>query len=278
MTAISIDGQLVAPEHAMISVLDRGLLYGDGLFEVLRTWHGAPVDLPAHLDRLYASAEALARRAIDRGALAAAVHATLAAAGAGEQRIRIVLTRGPGALSARTEELGPGRAIVIAEPLPELPTEVACAVVDWPLPRRPGPAHKSLAYLDHIVARDLARAAGADEALRLDGQGLVVEGATSNVHVVVDGTLVSPPAAAGALPGVVRGRLLAAAARLGIAVREDRITVDQLRAADEILLTSSLRGVVAVTRLDGVARVAGRTTARLAAAVREEVLAALACR
>lgn len=278
MTAISIDGQLVAPEHAMISVLDRGLLYGDGLFEVLRTWHGAPVDLPAHLDRLYASAEALALRAIDRSALAAAVHATLAAAGAGEQRIRIVLTRGPGALSARTEELGPGRAIVIAEPLPELPTEVACAVVDWPLPRRPGPAHKSLAYLDHIVARDLARAAGADEALRLDGQGLVVEGATSNVHVVVDGTLVSPPAAAGALPGVVRGRLLAAAARLGIAVREDRITVDQLRAADEILLTSSLRGVVAVTRLDGVARVAGRTTARLAAAVREEVLAALACR
>jgi len=278
VTAISIDGQLVAPEHAMISVLDRGLLYGDGLFEVLRTWHGAPVDLPAHLDRLYASAEALALRAIDRSALAAAVHATLAAAGAGEQRIRIVLTRGPGALSARTEELGPGRAIVIAEPLPELPTEVACAVVDWPLPRRPGPAHKSLAYLDHIVARDLARAAGADEALRLDGQGLVVEGATSNVHVVVDGTLVSPPAAAGALPGVVRGRLLAAAARLGIAVREDRITVDQLRAADEILLTSSLRGVVAVTRLDGVARVAGRTTARLAAAVREEVLAALACR
>ena len=271
MTAISIDGQLVSDKDATISVLDRGLLYGDGLFEVLRTWHRAPVDLAAHLDRLYASAEALALRAMERADLEEAVHRTLAAAVPGEQRIRIVLTRGPGALSARTADLGPGRAIVIAEPLPELPTELSCAIVDWPLPRRPGPAHKTLAYLDHIIARDLARAAGADEALRLDSAANVVEGATSNVHAVIGGTVVSPPPSAGALPGIVRGRVLGAAARLAVAVREESMTVDALRAADELFLTSSLRGVVPITRLDGVAYAVGPTTLRLADEVRDEM-------
>lgn len=275
MTAISIDGALVDVADATISVLDRGLLFGDGLFEVLRTWHGAPVDLPAHLDRLYTSAEALALRALDRTALEVAVHRTIeaaiAAAGPGEQRIRIVVTRGPGALAARTEELGPGRAIVIVEALPELPTELSCAIVDWPLPRRPGHAHKTLAYLDHIIARDLARAVGADEALRLDTEGFVVEGATSNVHAVLGGTLMSPPPSAGGLPGIVRARVIDAASRLGIPVREERITVDVLRSADEVLLSSSLRGVVPVTRLDGVARTAGPTTARLAGSVRDEM-------
>ena len=271
--AISIDGELVEPAHATISVLDRGLLYGDGLFEVLRTWSAIAVDLPAHLDRLYASAAALGLRAIARGELERAVERTLATARSdhGEHRIRIVLTRGPGALSARTEELGPGRAIVIVEPLFDPPTQVSCAVVDWPLPRRPGPAHKTLAYLDHVIARDLARAVGADEALRLDADGFAVEGATSNLHAIVGGAVVSPSPSAGALPGVVRRRVLAAAARLGLAVRETRITVDELRAADELFVSSSVRGVVPITRLDGVARIAGPTTARIAAAVHDDL-------
>ncbi len=273
MTTISIDGHLVDPEHATISVLDRGLLFGDGLFEVLRTWSGVAVDLRAHLDRLAASAAVLALR-LPELALESAALRTLAAAGPGEHRIRIVVTRGPGSLAARTEELGPGRAIVIVEPLPELPTEVSCALVDWPLARRPGHAHKTLAYLDHVIARDLARAAGADEALRLDADGFVVEGATSNVHAVLAGTLVSPPPSAGGLPGIVRGRVLAAAARLEIPVREDAFTIEELRAADEVLISSSLRGVVPVTRLDGVARTAGPTTARLAAEVRDEMIRA----
>lgn len=276
MISISIDGTLVDAAHATISVLDRGLLYGDGLFEVLRTWHGVAVDLPAHLDRLYASAAALQLRAIDRGALADAVARTLAAARPeeGERRIRIVITRGPGSLAARTDELGPGRAIVIVEPLHELPAEVSCAIVEWPLPRRPGHAHKTLAYLDHVVARDLARAAGADEAIRLDADGFVVEGATSNIHAIIGGVVVSPPPSAGGLPGIVRARVLAAARHLGIAVREERITVAALRTADELVVSSSLRGVVPVTRLDGVPRAAGPTTARLAAEVRDEMIRA----
>lgn len=270
-TAISIDGALVAAEAATISVLDRGLLYGDGCFEVLRTWSGVAVDLAAHLDRLYATIAAMQLRAIERGALAAAVERTIAAAGNGEQRVRIVITRGEGGLGAETASLGPGRAIVIVEPLGAQPTEISAAVVDWPLPRRSGHAHKTLAYLDHVIARDLARAAGADEAIRLDADGYAVEGATSSLYAVIGGAVVTAPIGRGILPGVVRGRVLAACERERIAVREDVFAVEALRAADEVFVSSSLRGVVSVTRLDGVARVAGPIAGRIAASVAAEM-------
>jgi branched-chain amino acid aminotransferase len=270
-TAISIDGMLVDAANATISVLDRGLLYGDGCFEVLRTWSGVPVDLPAHLDRLYATIAAMQLRAIERGVLAAAVERTIVAAARGEHRVRIVITRGPGGLGAETAALGPGRAIVIVEPLGAQPAEISAAIVDWPLPRRRGHAHKTLAYLDHVVARDLARAAGADEAIRLDVDGRAVEGATSNLFAVIGGAVVTAPVDTGILPGVVRGRVLVACGRERIAVREETVTVEALRGADEIFISSSLRGVVAVTRLDGVARVAGPITGRIAGCVAAEM-------
>ncbi|HEU4734148.1 MAG TPA: aminotransferase class IV, partial [Kofleriaceae bacterium] len=118
MVAVSIDGVLIAAERASISVLDRGLLYGDGCFEVLRTWDGVARDLDAHLDRLYDTAAFLQLKAIERAKLVQAVYRTIAAAGQGEHRIRIVLTRGPGSLATRLAELGSGVAIVVVEPLP----------------------------------------------------------------------------------------------------------------------------------------------------------------
>ena len=275
---ISIDGAIVAPEHATISVLDRGLLFGDGCFEVLRTWSGVAVDLAAHLDRLYATVAAMRLRAIERGALASAVDRTIAATGHGEMRVRIVITRGPGGLGAETAALGPGRAIVIVEPLGEQPTEVSAAIVDWPLPRRIGHAHKTLAYLDHVIARDLARAAGADEAIRLDADGNAVEGATSNLYAVIDGVVVTAPVDVGVLPGVVRGRVLAACARERIGLREEAFTMNALHAAGEVFISSSLRGVVPITRLDGVARVAGPIARRIAKCVAAEMHALGAAR
>ena len=276
MIAISIDGAIVAPEAATISVLDRGLLYGDGLFEVLRTWHGALVTLDEHLDRLEASARALALRLPARGELAAWIRATAGAArergGAapGELRVRVVVTRGPGTLAARLAELGSGRTIVIAEPLPPQPRELALATVDLPLPRRRSPAHKTLAYLDHVLARELAAAAGADEALRLDEHGNAVECATSNLFVVRAGAVATPPAE-GVLPGITRARVLALCAQLGIAATVRPVTAHEVRGADELFVTSALRGVVAITRLDGEARAAGALTARIADAYAHEM-------
>ncbi len=265
--AVSIDGVVVAPATASISVFDRGLLFGDGCFEVLRTWEGHAVELAAHLDRLHASAASLQLRMLPRTELTAAILRTLAAAGAGEHRIRIVVTRGPGGLAADTASLGPGRAIVIVEPLGAQPTELSAAIVDWPLAPRHGPAHKTLAYLDHVIARDLARAAGADEAIRLGADGRAVEGATSTLYAVLEGTVVTAPLTSGILPGIVRARVLAACAALAIPCRESTLVVAELRGADEIFASSSLRGVVPITKLDGVPRAAGAITARIAAAV-----------
>ncbi len=261
---ISIDGVIVPAERAVISVLDRGVLYGDGVFEVLRTWHGVPIDLDRHLDRLYASARALELRVVPRATLRSSVGAALVAAGAGEHRIRVIATRGEGGLAARFAELGPGRAIVIVEPLPPQPRAISAAIVDWPLPRRPGAGHKTLAYLDHLVAHELAAAAGVDEALRLGADGTVVEGATCNVFIVGRGELATPGLVDGALPGVTRGRALECAADLALVVAQRLVTVSEVLAADEIFVTSALRGVVGVTRLDERGLPVGPVTTRIA--------------
>lgn len=262
---MSIDGELVEPDEARISVFDRGLLYGDGCFEVLRTWNGIARDLAAHLDRLYDTAGVLQLASVERKRVEEAVYKTIAAAGAGEHRIRIVLTRGPGALAAPLASLGPGRAIVIVEPLPAPPAGLAVAVVDWPLPRRQDVGRKTLAYLDHILARELARAAGADEAVRLDDAGHAVEGSTSNLFAVHGGTVQTAPTRGGILPGIVRARVLALCARERIPTRERALSVRDLRSADELFVTSSLRGVVGVTALDGAPRAIGPLTRRLSA-------------
>ncbi|HEU4727222.1 MAG TPA: aminotransferase class IV [Kofleriaceae bacterium] len=267
--AVSIDGVVVPPERAMISVFDRGLLYGDGCFEVLRTWDGVARDLDAHLDRLFSTAAFLRLRTIERVKLVEAVYRTIAAAGPGEHRLRIILTRGPAGeagLAARLAELGPGVAIVIVEPLPEQPEELALAVVDWPLARRDGPGHKTLAYLDHVIARELARARGADEAIRLDADGQAIEGATCNLFAVHAGTVTTPPADTGALPGIVRARVLELCARAAIRTALRPLSLRELRGADELFVTSSLRGVAPVTRLDGGLRPSGPITAQLASA------------
>ena len=266
MIAVSIDGQLVTPDDAKICVFDRGLLYGDGCFEVLRTCDGVARDVEAHLDRLYETAAVLQLKAIERGDLTDAIGRTIAAAGQGEHRIRIVLTRGPGTLAQSFAQLPIGHAIVIVEPLPPRPSVLALATVEWPLPTRAGRGHKTLAYLDHVIAGELARAAGADEALRLDGNGNVVEGATCNLFIVTGTEVATPPLESGVLPGIVRARVLALCAGEKLTARERTISQRELLNASEAFITSSLRGVVPITRVDGIDRAAGPVTATLAAA------------
>ena len=280
MVAVSIDGVLVAPDQAKISVFDRGLQHGDGCYEILRTWNGVLGDAEAHLDRLYETAKFLVLRTIDRQKLTEALYKTLmaargdAAAGAGDHRIRIMLTRGQGPFGAKLKEIGPGSAIVIVEDLPQQPEEISLAVVDWPLPRREQRGHKTLSFIDNIIARELARAADADDAIRLDDDGNVIECATSNIFVVSDGEVSTPSTDDGALPGIVRARVLALCDKLEITSRVRDLIVRDLRSADELFVTSSLRGVVPVTRLDGVRVATGPITQQLAAAYVEEMRSA----
>ncbi len=265
---IAIDGALVEDELARISVLDRGFLYGDGLFEVLRTWRGIAVDLDAHLDRMVASARTL-ELAIDRAAIVQTVQALLART-VGDQRLRIVVTRGPGGAAMRFAAGRGGHTIIYAEPLRATPLEASAAFVDHPLARRTH-GHKTLAYLDHLIAKELAAAAGADEGLRLGPDGDVLEGATSNLFIV-NGGVFTPPLA-GALPGITRAHVLACCGGLGLVVTERRLSVAEVREASEIFATSAVRGVVAITTLDGVARPQGigPVTQKLAAAYAERM-------
>lgn len=262
MTLVSIDGEIVPPERATVSVLDRGFLYGDGLFEILR----GVADLDAHLERLYASAAELALAVVARPRLAAWVREAHAGFGGGDARIRIVVTRGSGPVTARLGDLPIGRAIVIVEAAGPAPAEVSARVVE--LPTGATNRWKTLSYLDHLVARELA---GGDEAIRLGPDLNISEGATSNVFVAVAGVVATPPLGH-ILPGVTRARVVAGCARLGIAVEERAITPSQLRAADEVFLTSSVRGVVPVTRLDGEVRERGPIALRIADAIARRLI------
>jgi branched-subunit amino acid aminotransferase/4-amino-4-deoxychorismate lyase len=247
---VSIDGVIVPEEQATVSIFDRGFLYGDGLFETFRTWDGVAVDWPEHEARLRRSAAALQMNVgeID-------VERAIAAAGAGEMRVKVIVTRGPGAAGVRFGTLGGGRTIVIVEALGEVARTVSARVVDLPLARR-SEGHKALAYVENLIARELA--APADEAIRLDAEGFVAEGAMSNVFVVEGGVAYTPPLEGGVLAGVTRAQVI------GLGARERKITLAELRSAEEVFVTSAIRGVAAITQLDGESCATGQVTADLA--------------
>jgi branched-chain amino acid aminotransferase len=241
---VSIDGQIIAPQDARISIFDRGFLFGDGLFETFRTWDGVLVDADEHLARLRSSAAALQ------------IHVgPIEIPGEGERRVKVIVTRGEGAASVPFGTPGNGKTLVIVESLGTIAETATAAIVDWPLPRRTV-VHKTLAYLDSLIARELTR--GTDEAIRLDADGHVCEAAMANVFLVEADRVITPALGTGALAGVTRAQVIALAQ-----AREEVVTVERLRRADEIFLTSAIRSVCGVVALDGVARPVGPVTARL---------------
>ncbi len=267
---VNVDGALVAPADAKVSVFDRGFLYGDSVYEVVRTYGGRPFEVAAHLARLAHSAEriAIAPR-WDAARTEAELSRTLAAArgddppdpdaapwNAGEQWARIVMTRGAGEIGLDPALAVNPAAIVIVQPLRGPPARaydegVKAVVVGVQRisPRAVDPSAKTGAHLNHVLAVREARAAGAHEALLTDGHGHVTEGASSNVFAVRGGRVVTPPLAAGILEGVTRGVVLRVARALGLAVEEAPLRPDDLAAADEVFITSTVREIVPVTRL-----------------------------
>jgi branched-chain amino acid aminotransferase len=271
---VFLDGEVVELAHARVPITDRGLRYGDGVFEVLRTANGRPFLLERHLARLATGAAAIALSPPPAVALADAVlRATAALLAtypvAAEARLRILLSRGDAELSRRLADAGPPRLVVIAEPL-ALPSDDAYArgIALATVARRMiaadalDPRVKSLAYLDRVLALEEARAAGAHEALRLAADGRVAECATANVFYVRGGTVTTPPADR-ALAGVTRGLVLELCAEAGLPTREHAPAPAELAAADEVFVTSAVKGVMPVSRLDEQPRAIGPTTRQL---------------
>jgi branched-chain amino acid aminotransferase len=242
--------------EARVPVLDRGFLYGDSVYEVTRTFAGVPRWLDRHLDRLERSAQGLELLLPPRGHIEAAIASTLQAARAastGELYLRVVVTRGAGGLGLDPALADAPRLIVIARPVQPPPPEAYRDGVAVMLSNRvrSAPSLKTGNYLESVLAVREARRVGAHEALLRDALGRITEGSSSNVFTVRGGRVVTPPLAAGLLPGITRAALLDLLRGDGIAVDEVPLWPADLAAADEAFLSSSIRGVLPVVRCDG---------------------------
>ncbi|MEZ4300670.1 MAG: aminotransferase class IV, partial [Polyangiaceae bacterium] len=213
---MSIDGEMVAPEQAKVSVLDRGFLYGDGVLETVRTYGGEPFALEEHVERLATSAQLLGfELPVREEVIEREIRAAVRAAGNEESVVRVLVTRGEGLGLMPPEEPSPLRVIVV-EAMPPIARAMYRDGVTVVTDRAasPVPGAKVMSYLASLMAVRRARAAGAHEALLLDAEGYVLEGATSNFFLVIEGALVTAPKGE-VLAGVTRSRVLSIAGRLG---------------------------------------------------------------
>jgi branched-chain amino acid aminotransferase len=258
---VAIDGAILTPDAASVSVYDRGFLYGDAVFEVLRTYGGRPFALEEHLARLRRSAErVLIVLPVDEATFAREVEAALAAARGDTSResyVRVVVTRGSGPLSLDPDTATHPLRVILVEPVaaPSREAYLLGVAVVFVTTRRPAddtPASgaKVTNYLASLLAVRDAHARGAQEAIIVDARGRVVEGASSNVFVVAAGRLATPPESAGILAGITRAHILRAARDLGVPADERDLARDDLYGADEVFITSSIRELLPVVRVD----------------------------
>jgi branched-chain amino acid aminotransferase len=252
-----LNGSVVAAGAARIPIYDRGFLYGDSVFETLRTYDGKIYALDAHLERLEASAKMIAMplEGIDQ-TVRRALDELLAASSAGERYLRVMVTRGDGEFGLAADLSSERRIVVLSRPLlprdPDFWRNGVRAITVLQTGHHRGEAQpKSGNYLPNILALDRARQSGAHEAIRIDSEGQVTEGSTSNVFIVRDGQLFTPNIASGVLPGITRQHLIGAGATCGLPISETTVPKGWLREATEVMLSSTLRELVAVTELDG---------------------------
>jgi branched-chain amino acid aminotransferase len=257
--AVSIDGQLVSDSEAKISVLDHGLLYGDGLFEGIRVRAGRIFRLDQHLARLELGVRFLGLDLpFDTEQRANIVQDTVRAFGQKEAYVRLLVTRGEGPLGVDPTTCKKPTVVCIVAEIGLYSAEQRAQGLSMITSsyRRPSPdvqdvSVKTLNYLGSALAKQEAKRQGADEALLLNQQGRVAEASVANVFVVHGRTLVTPPAIDGCLEGINRGAVLEMARELGYSASERSLARRDLLAADEVFLTGSGAGVVGVRSLDG---------------------------
>jgi branched-chain amino acid aminotransferase len=246
--AVWLDGRLVDPADAAVSVFDRGLTVGDGVFETLKVVRGRPFAVRRHLARLHRSAQGLGLDVpVGDATLRAAVDEVAAATGLELGRVRITLTAGtspPGSARAPSDPT----LVVTATPLAPWPPETTAVTVPWPRNERSAIAGvKTTSYAENVVALAEARKVGATEAIMGNTAGNLCEGTGTNVFVALDGRLLTPPLMSGCLAGVTRELLL----ELLPEADEEDVPLAALAEADEVLLTSTTRDVQPLRALDG---------------------------
>ncbi|HVE77880.1 MAG TPA: aminotransferase class IV [Gemmatimonadaceae bacterium] len=271
-----VNGRPADPGAPQLLAGDRGFTLADGLFETMRAYGGTVFRLGRHLERLERGAQRLGIP-LPPGLRAAVTAATRTAAAGGlrEASVRLTVSRGPAPPGAVPPDEPSPTVVLAVHPVPRPPIAwwergLAARLVAGRRNEHAVTAGlKTLAYTDAVAALVEARAHGADEALFLDTAGHLCEASASNVFLWARRALVTPPVHCGALPGVTREATLALAVDLDLAVEERAILPEELFAAEEAFLTSSVRELVPLTRVDGRAigaGVPGPVTRRLAEA------------
>ena len=255
---VYLNGALVGPDDARISVFDHGLLYGDGVFEGIRAYHGRVFKLREHIKRLFDSARAidLAMPWSKEDVLAAVVD-TCRANGVRDGYIRLVVTRGVGTLGLNPYVCKDPSLIIIADTITLYPPELYAKGLDVITvatvrnhPAALSPAVKSLNYLNNVLAKIEALNAGVMEAIMLNAEGFVAECTGDNIFILRAGVLCTPPIWAGALRGITRDTVIGLARAAGHPVEETTLTRYDVFTAEECFLTGTAAEVIPVVRVD----------------------------
>ena len=263
MATVNVNGRVSDQEHAVISVFDHGFLYGEGIYETLRTYNGQPFLFDRHMQRLRNSAGMLVLTVpLSDAEIAARFRETVAAAGLGGSRdreayIRILVTRGIGELTYDPAACPTPSVVVIVKPHVDLATDwiergVRVSLVDVVRnhPSSVNPLIKSNNLLNNALAMQEAFRRGAVEGVMRNYRGELAECTQSNLFVVKSGAALTPPIDAGLLPGITRAFLFEVGAGCGIPVREQVLKDGDLFGADEAFFTSSTRELVPIVTVD----------------------------
>jgi branched-chain amino acid aminotransferase len=263
MAMVNVNGRIADEAHAVISVFDHGFLFGEGIYETLRTYNGEPFLFDRHMRRLRRSAAMIdLALPITDSEIAARFDETLRAAGlgpggAGEAYIRLLVTRGIGDLTYDPAATPEPSFVVIVKPhvdlqpaIYETGVKVALVPVIRNHPGTVNPLIKSNNLLNCALAMQEAVKRGAFEGLMRNYRGELAEFSTANVFIVKDGAALTPPLEAGLLPGITREFLFEVGAEAAIPVREQALKDPDLFGADEVFLTSTTREIVPVVTVD----------------------------
>lgn len=255
---IFIDGKMYPKEDAKISVFDHGLLYGDGVFEGMRSYNSTVFRMQDHLDRLYESAQALHLTIpMAMAQMETAVYETLKVNKIVDGYIRLIVTRGVGNLGLDPYQCPTATVIIIADKITLYPAkyyeeglEIVTASTIRNHPAALNPRIKSLNYLNNILAKMEGLKAGCIEALMLNAKGEVAECTGDNIFLVKNGTLLTPPIDAGILDGITRRAVIDLARESGMDVHEVSLSRHDVYIADECFLTGSAAEVIPVIKVD----------------------------
>lgn len=253
-----INGRFYQEDRAKVSVLDHGLMYGDGIYEAMRTYQGKVFKLEEHLSRLYESAKSIELEIpLSKDELAKDIYRTLRRNNLAYPYLRLIVTRGKGSQGIDPRNCPVPTIIILPEnrPPPFRDGAKSATAIIASVRRTPiwalNPRVKSLNYLNNIVAKIEAIKAGVDEAIMLNEHGYVAEATTENVFTVKDGIILTPPLSAGILKGVTRDTVIELSRSVGMSVEDRNITADELITAYEVFLTGTAVEIAPVTKING---------------------------